>query len=149
MEPAKHSQTQSLKVLSLGPVWSNVAELSHRRVRSPDLNPPLKCSLTLYLGGHADFGPPGSSSGCCGGHSQSLGRTADGVPQVLKATREELKGGADFIKIMCGGGVASPTDAIETVQFTAEEIRAITTTCNQTGNKHSAWWRYHIRRRRR
>lgn len=61
-------------------------------------------------GGHADFSPAdGDSSGCCGGHSQSLGRTCDGVPQVLKATREELKGGADFIKIMCGGGVASPT----------------------------------------
>lgn len=61
-------------------------------------------------GGHADFSPAdGNSSGCCGRHSQSLGRTCDGVPQVLKATREELKGGADFIKIMCGGGVASPT----------------------------------------
>ena len=91
----------------------------------------------LIRGGHADFGPSGGSSGCCAGHSQSLGRTADGVPQVLKATREELKGGADFMKIMCGGGVASPTDAIETVQFTAEEIRAITTTCTQMGNKHS------------
>ena len=52
---------------------------------------------------------------------------------MLKATREELKGGADFMKIMCGGGVASPTDAIETVQFTAEEIRAITTTARQFG----------------
>jgi imidazolonepropionase-like amidohydrolase len=67
----------------------------------------------------------------------SLGRTCDGVPAVLKATREELKAGADFIKIMCGGGVASMTDAIETVQFTAEEIRAITTTCKQMGNIHS------------
>lgn len=61
------------------------------------------------IGGHADFGPANSSTGCCGGHTQSLGRTCDGVPQVLKATREELKGGADFIKVMCGGGVASPT----------------------------------------
>ena len=67
----------------------------------------------------------------------------------MKATREELKGGADFIKIMCGGGVASPTDAIETVQFTAEEIQAITMTCKQMGNKHSAWLCYHTQRRRR
>lgn len=28
-------------------------------------------------------------------------------------------------------------DAIETVQFTAEEIAAITTTCKQMGNKYS------------
>ncbi|KAI0333010.1 hypothetical protein GY45DRAFT_1359935 [Cubamyces sp. BRFM 1775] len=99
----------------------------------------IQCGKALsQTGGHADFGLTKSGdSGCCGGHSQSLGRTCDGVPQVLKATREELKGGADFIKVMCGGGVASPTDAIETVQFTAEEIRAITTTCTQMGNKHT------------
>ncbi|KAI0359611.1 hypothetical protein OH77DRAFT_1420148 [Trametes cingulata] len=98
----------------------------------------LQCGKALsQTGGHADFGSANSNSGCCGGHSQSLGRTCDGVPQVLKAAREELKGGADFIKIMCGGGVASPTDAIETVQFTAEEIRAITTTCKQMGGKHT------------
>ena len=66
--------------------------------------------LRTCTGGHADFGPSSTSNtGCCGGHTQALGRTCDGVPQVLKATREELKGGADFIKIMCGGGVASPT----------------------------------------
>ncbi|KAI0827945.1 hypothetical protein BC628DRAFT_1366385 [Trametes gibbosa] len=98
----------------------------------------FQCGKALsQTGGHADFGPTTSSTGCCGGHSQSLGRTCDGVPQVLKATRQELRNGADFIKIMCGGGVASPTDAIETVQFTAEEIRAITTTCRQMGNKHT------------
>ncbi|KAI0790594.1 hypothetical protein C8Q75DRAFT_762624 [Abortiporus biennis] len=98
----------------------------------------IQCGKGLsQTGGHADFGSSGRSTGCCGGHSQSLGRTCDGVPQVLKATREELRGGADFIKIMCGGGVASPTDAIETVQFTAEEIQAITTTCKQMGNIHT------------
>ncbi|GAA5903184.1 hypothetical protein JCM6882_006987 [Rhodosporidiobolus microsporus] len=90
-------------------------------------------------GGHGDFlpGKSGGEPGCCGGHSMSLGRTADGVPQVLKATREELKAGADFIKIMVGGGVASATDAIETVQYSAEEIQAITKTCHQMGRIHT------------
>jgi imidazolonepropionase-like amidohydrolase len=41
------------------------------------------------------------------------------------------------IKIMVGGGVASETDAIETVQYSAEEIQAITSTCKQMGNKHT------------
>lgn len=57
-------------------------------------------------GGHGDF-VPGSSGGddlCCSGHSVSLGRTCDGVPQCLKAVREEIKAGADQIKVMCGGG---------------------------------------------
>ena len=59
------------------------------------------------------------------------------MPQVLKAVREELKAGADFIKIMVGGGVASEADAIETVQYSAEEIQAITRTCAQMGRRHT------------
>ncbi|RPD57732.1 hypothetical protein L226DRAFT_554267 [Lentinus tigrinus ALCF2SS1-7] len=99
----------------------------------------FQCGKALsQTGGHADFTASGSTdAGCCGGHSHSLGRTCDGVPEVLKAARDALKGGADFIKIMCGGGVASPTDSIESVQFTVEEIRAITTTCAQMGNVHT------------
>jgi imidazolonepropionase-like amidohydrolase len=46
------------------------------------------------------------------------------------------------IKIMVGGGVASETDAIETVQYTAEEIQAITTTCKQMGGKMSRLRRF-------
>ncbi|KAJ7052731.1 hypothetical protein C8F01DRAFT_564548 [Mycena amicta] len=96
----------------------------------------IQCGKAIsQTGGHGDFTTPESSTGCCGGHAKGLGRVADGVPEVLKATREEIKAGADFIKIMVGGGVASETDTIESVQFTAEEIRAITTTCKQMGGK--------------
>nr|GAT53673.1 predicted protein [Mycena chlorophos] len=97
----------------------------------------IQCGKALsQTGGHGDAVPVGTSeSTCCGGHHKGLGRVADGVPEVLKATREELKGGADFIKIMVGGGVASETDSIESVQLTAEEIRAITTTSKQMGGK--------------
>ncbi|PCH35568.1 hypothetical protein WOLCODRAFT_139948 [Wolfiporia cocos MD-104 SS10] len=92
----------------------------------------IQCGRGLsQTGGHGDIGPA-----CCGG-VHGIGRVCDGVPDVLKAVREELKAGADFIKVHCGGGVASPTDAIETVQFTAEELRAITTTCKQMGNRLS------------
>ena len=44
----------------------------------------------------------------------------------MKAVREQIRTGADFIKIMAGGGVSSPTDKLEHLQFTGEEIRAIT-----------------------
>lgn len=81
-------------------------------------------------GGHGDFRASyqGSEHKCCGGHSPSLARVCDGVPECLSAVRDELRQGADFIKIMCGGGVATPTDGLDMLQFTAEEIRAITTT---------------------
>ncbi|MBG0510881.1 amidohydrolase family protein [Agrobacterium sp. MOPV5] len=55
----------------------------------------------------------------------ALGRIADGVDEVRRATREEIKGGADFIKIMANGGVSSPNDPIHVLQYSREEILAI------------------------
>lgn len=85
-------------------------------------------------GGHGDFRAiyQGDEQKCCGGHTANLARVCNGVPECLEAARDELRQGADFIKIMCGGGVATPSDALDMLQFTAEEIRAITTTA-----KHS------------
>jgi imidazolonepropionase-like amidohydrolase len=53
-----------------------------------------------------------------------LGRIADGVDAVRRACREEIKGGADYIKIMANGGVASPTDPIAFLGYSKDEIRA-------------------------
>ncbi|KAJ9206563.1 hypothetical protein DTO164E3_804 [Paecilomyces variotii] len=78
-------------------------------------------------GGHADLRASHDHTECCGGTVTGLGRLCDGVPECIKYAREELRSGADFIKIMTGGGVASPTDALTNLQFTAEEIQAITT----------------------
>lgn len=41
---------------------------------------------------------------CCGGNITGFGRIADGVEQCLHAAREEIRQGADFIKIMVSGG---------------------------------------------
>lgn len=54
-----------------------------------------------------------------------IARVADGVDAVRKAAREELQMGADQIKIMASGGVASPTDPIEAFGYSEDEIRAI------------------------
>ncbi len=48
----------------------------------------------------------------------------DGVPQVRQAAREQLRTGADQLKIMAGGGAASPTDPLDSPQFTVEELAA-------------------------
>src|SRR5947209_12593931 len=55
----------------------------------------------------------------------ALGRVCDGVPEARRAAREEIKAGADLIKIMANGGVASPTDPIAFFGFSREEITAI------------------------
>jgi len=54
----------------------------------------------------------------------SLGRLCDGVDEVRRAAREEIKAGAQFIKIMANGGVASPTDPIAFLGFSRDEIAA-------------------------
>ncbi|HEY4947348.1 MAG TPA: amidohydrolase family protein, partial [Acidimicrobiales bacterium] len=47
-----------------------------------------------------------------------------GADSVRRAAREELKSGVDQIKVMAGGGVATPSDPIDMVQYTEGEIRA-------------------------
>jgi imidazolonepropionase-like amidohydrolase len=54
----------------------------------------------------------------------ALGRLADGVDAVRRACREEIKAGADYIKIMANGGVASPTDPIAFLGYSKDEMRA-------------------------
>lgn len=75
-------------------------------------------------GGHGDFRGPGEDHGhgahCCAG----IGRVADGVSAVQEAVRDELRKGAHFIKIMASGGIASPTDRIDSTQYSLDEISA-------------------------
>ncbi len=54
----------------------------------------------------------------------ALGRIADGVDEVRIACRQELRQGAQFIKIMANGGVASPTDPVAWQGYTVDEIKA-------------------------
>jgi imidazolonepropionase-like amidohydrolase len=78
-------------------------------------------------GGHADFRKRTQTKfecACCSGVG-FVARTADGLPEVLKATRDELRKGADQIKIMASGGVASQLDPLESLQYRTDEIEAI------------------------
>ena len=82
--------------------------------------------------GHGDFrdrADPGFSIHDAGDRSNfermGIGNVADGVPEVLKATRLNLRNGATQIKIMGGGGGSSRFDPIDTTQYSKEEICAI------------------------
>ena len=54
----------------------------------------------------------------------AMGRIVDGVSEMRRACREEIKAGATFIKLMANGGVSSPTDPIDFLGFAVEEIEA-------------------------
>jgi imidazolonepropionase-like amidohydrolase len=77
-------------------------------------------------GGHGDTIPTTNEPHLCACAitSTSFAHIADGADAVRRAAREELKAGADQIKIMAGGGIATPTDPIDMVQYTEAEIRA-------------------------
>ncbi len=69
-------------------------------------------------------------------------KLTDGADAVLGASRNNLAGGADFVKMMSGGGVTSERDPIESVQGTIEELSAMVTATSQFGTM-SAVHAYH------
>ena len=76
-------------------------------------------------GGHGDMRQRHDRAAPRAGHRLApLPAICDGVPQVRQAAREQLRTGADQLKIMAGGGAASPTDPLDSPQFTVEEIAA-------------------------
>lgn len=79
--------------------------------------------------GHGDFR---HESGAVGqfdrekGNTINLGitRVVDGRPEVLAASRANFAGGADYLKMMIGGGVSSEKDPLHSIQFAPDEVRA-------------------------
>ena len=60
-----------------------------------------------------------------GGHGwQLLGQEVDGPDAVRKAAREQIKAGADNVKLIATGGILTPGTAIGAAQLTVEEMRA-------------------------
>jgi imidazolonepropionase-like amidohydrolase len=91
----------------------------------------------LFISGRA-IGPTGGHSdsrrrtdvaaapcGCCNAMVYCMA-VADGPDEVRRLVREQMRQGADQIKIMCSGGVASPYDPLDSLQFSEAEIAAAT-----------------------
>src|ERR1700736_3915792 len=94
-------------------------------VRGPRIFP--SGSALSQTGGHGDTRPRTQSvvtCACCEGGA-ALSRIADGVTECRRAARDELRKGATQIKIMASGGVASPYDPIDNLQYSHDEMRAI------------------------
>ncbi len=88
----------------------------------------------LFIAGAA-IGPTGGHSDprrrtdfgmrchCCDAMRFGM-RQSDGVPEVIKSVREQMRQGADHIKLMMSGGVASPYDPLDSLQFSPAEVAA-------------------------
>jgi imidazolonepropionase-like amidohydrolase len=86
-------------------------------------------------GGHGDFRSRTDDRDIC--HCQHAlaftSRIADGIDDVRHAVREELRKGADQIKIMVSGGASSPHDPLERNQYSPSEISVIVEEAERRG----------------
>lgn len=78
-------------------------------------------------GGHGDKRPRGDLTEPCGcSHvNANTCQLADGVEGVRMAVRNELRLGADQIKVLAGGGIVSESDPIDHLQYSMDELKAI------------------------
>jgi imidazolonepropionase-like amidohydrolase len=70
-------------------------------------------------------------------HKSSEG-AADGIAEVQHKVREDIKYGADLIKICATGGVLSKGDDPQAAQYTLEEMKAIVADAHRLGRKVAA-----------
>jgi imidazolonepropionase-like amidohydrolase len=68
-----------------------------------------------------------------GGHAHFLGRETDGVADMRKAVREQVKRGVDFIKIMVSGGMSTLGSVPDGQEFSDEEIAACMDEAHRAG----------------
>jgi imidazolonepropionase-like amidohydrolase len=81
------------------------------------------CALS-QTGGHGDFRLPTEVRSPSQDLAGVATRICDGVDEVRRGAREQLRRGADFVKVMGGGGCMSPSDEIDTSQYSPDELRA-------------------------
>jgi imidazolonepropionase-like amidohydrolase len=77
-------------------------------------------------GGHSDGRRRTDNGGgcyCCNALKFTM-QISDGSDQVRKAAREQMRQGCDHVKIMMSGGVASPYDPLDSLQFSPGEVAA-------------------------
>jgi imidazolonepropionase-like amidohydrolase len=87
-------------------------------------------------GGGADFRGLDEVIDPCGDHGpfSVMSVIADGIDEVRKAAREELRRGASQIKVFVSGGVVFPSEAHPTIyEYSLDELRAIVEEANGRG----------------
>lgn len=105
-----------------GPVFGLKQAIDEGAVPGPRIWPSgLSISQT---GGHGDFRMPNEVAADSHGHAEMLGAVADSPAEVQQEVRRQLALGATQIKLMAGGGVASPFDPLDVTQYSPAELRA-------------------------
>lgn len=110
-----------------GPVFGIKQAIDEGAIPGPRIFP--AGGFISQTGGHGDFRLPNEVPRGVAGHlsySEIIGAAviADGEAEVLRGAREMLRRGASQVKLMAGGGCASPYDPLDVAQYTEAEMRA-------------------------
>jgi imidazolonepropionase-like amidohydrolase len=106
----------------LEPTWARMVEQG--KLRGPRILP--SGSFISQTGGHGDarLAHEAVHRGSSIPGLVAMNEVVDGVDQMRRAVREQLRRGATQVKVFASGGLASPTDPLEGLQFSVEEISA-------------------------
>ncbi|MFP4482296.1 MAG: amidohydrolase family protein [Thermovirgaceae bacterium] len=107
--------------------WNNPEDIAVRDAIAEEIFPGpriLACGGGITMtGGHGDRAFP---AGIPKNPEKGFGdRTCDGKDECIKEVRRKIRLGVDFIKIYSTGGVSTPGDGPDSVDFSLEETRAI------------------------
>lgn len=110
-----------------GPTFGLKRAIDEEVISGPRIFP--SGAFISQTSGHGDFRTRHEvPAPCCAplNYAESVGASmiADGADAVMRRVREQLMLGASQIKLMAGGGVASPHDPIDVAQYTEAEFRA-------------------------
>lgn len=90
--------------------------------------------MLSQTGGHGDERMVSEESRAAVGRPPfEMSVLVDSPDEVRRAAREQLRQGASLIKMAVSGGVASPRDRIDSVQFTEEEVHAAVVEAGHAG----------------
>lgn len=110
-----------------GPVFELKAGIDSGKYKGPRIWP--SGAIISQTSGHGDGRLPSERSRriygeISKGEQLAVNYIVDGRPDVLNATRENLRYGASQIKVMAGGGAATAYDPLDVSQYTLDELKA-------------------------
>jgi imidazolonepropionase-like amidohydrolase len=113
-------------------------------VRCVGENDHAEFALRSAIGAGRAEGPRIFSAGralvCTGGHGHrySSALECDGPVGFARGVREQIKAGANLIKVMISGGIAGANETMDTMPLTSGELEAVIATAHAWGRKVTA-----------
>lgn len=96
-------------------------------------------ALRRALRSHPEEAPDlvlcGRAIGTTGGHAPEITVQVDGPDAVRAAVQDEIRAGADWIKLMVTGGTATPNEEVSDVQMSGDEVKAAVMEAHRQGRK--------------